>query len=265
MRRDMSKIIVERLREGSRWKTWRRTGRFDPSRIVLDEEGEDDLSQGRAAYRRATKSSRHAKSLNENLAPLRRYLLAQTGRPWDAVWSDICEHLKPTNTVQQHVRDHIDDFVAVRTSLKDGCIYFSRPGYAPCPLDDSKWRQPLLYVDPATGVLKQNPHVERYERRRRRKRQAAAEELAKRLRRLPDRSKVLILLDDGNWWEVTLARAAAISRDRAPGTVEIVDVVERAGLSALAREQRYGDAELVAVAKRPLSKRELKQHGLRED
>lgn len=263
MRRDMSKVIVERPREGSRWKTWRRAGRYDPKRIVLDDEGLDDVSQGRAAYRRATKSSRHGKWLNENLAPLRRYLLAQTGRPWNAVWSEICENLKPTSTVQQHVRDHIEDFVAVRTFLKNGRVYFNRRGYAPCALDDAKWRQPLAYVDPATGVLNQNPYVERHAHRRQREKEAAAAELSAHLRAHPDKTKRLILLDDGNWWEVTLADADALARQRAPGTPEVIDVIERAGLSSLPREKRYGNQALVAIAKRPLSKRELKQYGLR--
>lgn len=262
MRRDMSKVIVERPREGSHWKTWRRKGRFDPSRIVLDADGEDDLSQGRAGYRRYSKSARHAKWLNENLAPLRRYLLSQTGRPWDAVWSEICANLKPTSTVQQHVRDHVEDFVAVQTFLKDGRIFFSRRGYAPRPLDDPKWFQPHAYVDPVTGILTSNPAYERFDRRRQREMQAAEADLATRMRMLPDASKRLVLLDDGNWWEVTLA----VARDLygPAGSAGAADVVESAGLSSLTREQRYGKPWFVATAKRPLSKRELKAHGLRE-
>lgn len=266
MRRDMSKVIVERPREGSRWKTWRRKGRYDPKLIVLDEDGEDDISQGRAAYRRATKSARHAKWLNENLAPLRRYLLGQIGRPWDAVWAEICAYLKPTSTVQQHVRDHVDDFVAVNTFIKDGRIYFSDRATGVAPLDNPKYRQPLAYVDPRSGVLQRNPYVERYGRRQQRIKAAEAAELAKRLRELPDRAKRLILLDDGNWWEITLAgpKTSAGKRTPATGRPEIADVIDSAGLSSLPREKRYGDRALVAIAKRPLSKRELKQYGLRE-
>ena len=49
------------------------------------------------------------KLLNENLAPLRRYLERQVGRPWDKVYSEIAEGLRVASTVQRHVRDHLRD------------------------------------------------------------------------------------------------------------------------------------------------------------
>lgn len=262
MRRDMSKVIVERPRYGSHWKTWRRQGRYDPRRIDLDDEGEDDRSLGRAGYFRATRSSRHAKYLNENLAPLRRYLFKQAGRPWNAVWSEICEHLRPTSTVQQHVRDHIEDFVAVRTFMKDGAIWFSRRGYSPCPLDNPKWSHVQAYVDPVTGVLHLNPHYERFNHRQRRERATQLAERATRLRDLPDKSKKLVLLDDGQWWEVTLVKVGDPWGYAGPKPILPVDVVSSAGLSKRSRLDRYGSEFLFATAKRPLSRRELKQHGL---
>jgi hypothetical protein len=33
---------------------------------------------------------------------------------WDRVYADIAAHLRADNTVQQHVRDHLRDFAAVR-------------------------------------------------------------------------------------------------------------------------------------------------------
>ena len=62
------------------------------------------------------------KTLNENLNPLKRYLASQVGRPWRKVYSEISEHLKPTSTVQQHVRDHLQDFVATKTRMKGGAV-----------------------------------------------------------------------------------------------------------------------------------------------
>lgn len=49
---------------------------------------------------------------------MRRYLHAQVGRPWDKVWSDIAAGLRGTSTVQQHVRDHVFDFVAKDVFLR---------------------------------------------------------------------------------------------------------------------------------------------------
>ncbi|MBM4296174.1 MAG: hypothetical protein FJ143_00365 [Deltaproteobacteria bacterium] len=85
------------------------------------------------------------KMLNENLAPLRRYLARQVGRPWDKVYSEISANLKATNAVQQHVRDHLKDYVAVKIS-------FNKAGE---PMNVSRWTRPYdFYVDPNDGILK---------------------------------------------------------------------------------------------------------------
>ena len=39
------------------------------------------------------------------------------------MWSEVCANLKPTSTVQRHVRDHIGDFVAIHTFVKDGVVW----------------------------------------------------------------------------------------------------------------------------------------------
>jgi hypothetical protein len=85
------------------------------------------------------------KSLNENLAPVRRYLARQVGRPWAKVYSEISANLKATNAVQQHVRDHLKDYVAVKVS-------FNKAGE---PMNVSRWwRSYDFYVDPRDGILK---------------------------------------------------------------------------------------------------------------
>jgi len=87
------------------------------------------------------------KELNENLAPLRRYLEGQVGRPWNKVYSEICAGLRIDNTVQRHVRDHLDDFVAVKPRRLDG---WRQQG--------GVWRQPL-YVDERDGLLKRTDRL----------------------------------------------------------------------------------------------------------
>ena len=85
------------------------------------------------------------KSLNENLAPLRRYLTSQVGRPWSKVYSEISANLKATNAVQQHVRDHLKDYVAVKASV-------NKAGES---MVDSRWQRAYrFYVDPHDGILK---------------------------------------------------------------------------------------------------------------
>jgi len=100
MRADMSRVIVERPRRGG----GDRRGRAVPFENLPQHEG----------MRRPHQRSGGAKELNENLAPLRRYLERQVGRPWDKVYAEIAKHLRADNAVQQHVRDHLRDFVAIK-------------------------------------------------------------------------------------------------------------------------------------------------------
>src|ERR1700744_6407841 len=119
MRHDMFEVIVERPRvnSGARYPrpTRRRaneSARLDPERLPF-----------RAGMKPLGADHSDEKYLNENLAPLRRYLERQVNRPWNKVWSEICERLKPASTVQQHVRDHIGDFVATDTFVRDGVVW----------------------------------------------------------------------------------------------------------------------------------------------
>jgi hypothetical protein len=148
MRKDMAKVIVERPRIRP-FNT--RKGRRQALEHMPVREG----------MRRAAAARGERKELNENLAPLRRYLERQVGRPWDKVYSEIAEHLRADNAVQQHVRDHLKDFVAVKPRrINAGWRTIGR----------SLWYQPL-YVDPVTGILRRTGQHPEEKRRRRRDRQ----------------------------------------------------------------------------------------------
>jgi hypothetical protein len=126
----MAKVIVERPRRKA-------SGRLR-GRLGSDWESQP-IKQG-MKYRWAD-----TKSLNENLAPLRRYLARQVGRLWAKVYSEISTDLKATNAVQQHVRDHLKDYVAIKVS-------FNKAGK---PMNVSGWwRSYDFYVDPGDGLLK---------------------------------------------------------------------------------------------------------------
>ena len=66
---------------------------------------------------RARGSSKH---LNENLAPLKRFLARRVGRPWSRVYAEICEHIALRSAVQKHVLDHLHQFVKTAVVLIDG-------------------------------------------------------------------------------------------------------------------------------------------------
>ena len=265
MRPDMSKVIVERPRPGSERHVARRFRRLDPKHIDLSDDASDAYPR-QIGHKRAAALAGDRKSLNENLTPLRRYLVRQVGRPWDVVWSEISEHLRPSSTVQQHVRDHIQDFVAMRTAMRAGSVYLVDRWGTPRPLADSS--RPQLYVDPRSGLLCRNPKHRAYApRQHRRREEAHLKALAGRMR-VVDATHQLHLLADGNWWEVTLA---PIPQETVPGRfgsrlvdMPVIDVVERAGLSPFPREDRYDRTGVYATAKRALSAREIRVRRLRD-
>src|SRR5580700_2479089 len=144
--------------------------------------------------RRAQALRGDRKQLNENLAPLRRFLESQVGRPWDKVFSEIAERLRADSTVQQHVRDHLRDFVATRPR-RGIAVWYSRD-------NETLWHQPL-YVDPRDGILKRTDRLPEQRARRRRE--------ADRKHQQPASERVKLALDSelrcvgGIWYEVALA------------------------------------------------------------
>lgn len=142
MRRDMFKVIVGRPRLGV----------HKAPRVKLRHDRLPDRTKV-GMKRFAKEQISWTKSLNENLAPLRRYLWKQRGRPWNKVYSEICATLDASHTVKQHVRDHLEDFIVVRVSVgRDGrwLGHGSWPG--PTALEDC---HQALYVDPRDGIIKE--------------------------------------------------------------------------------------------------------------
>jgi hypothetical protein len=257
MREDMFEVIIERPRSGSRMGHRRRARRMDAK---VDMRRDPDGMPRQVGLGRWSLMGT-SKNLNENLAPLRRYLERQVNRPWDKVWSDICANLSTSSTVQQHVRDHIGDFVAIRTLMKDGTVLVTGRYGRPVPLRESHER---LYVDPRTGILRKNKYYESWSRKHRAERAAAEKHRATRVREISD-SIQAHRLDDNCWWEVRLAPIPTRlvkypSRDgtreyRVPDT--FTDVVRSAKLSTLPVQELYGRDGIYAVNKRQLSRREI--------
>jgi hypothetical protein len=118
MRPDMFKVIVERPRrhKGGYGAAAARRNDFDgPTFLGM-----------RAGY--------EYRSLNENLVPLRRFLCAQRGRPWNKVLSELRANIDARSTAKQHILEHLDDFVAATTWLEDGQIWYATRRGGPLPL-----------------------------------------------------------------------------------------------------------------------------------
>jgi hypothetical protein len=178
MREDMAHVIVERPRIID---SIPRKGR----RFPLDQ------APKQLGMRRSQRERGGYKMLNENLAPLRRFLERQVGRPWDKVFSEIAARLRADSTVQQHVRDHLQDFVATRP--RRGISTWHRRG------DDALWHQPL-YVDPRDGILKRTDRLPAV-----RKRAKAGSSVIPPVERIELSSTRELRCIDGIWYDISLA------------------------------------------------------------
>ena len=247
MRNDMFKVIVERPRRGSSHARERLPAAPD--------EGSPTRESLRARHQ-------HRKWLNENLRPLERYLHRQVGRPWDAVYAEICANIDRRSTVQQHIHQHLADFVAVRMSVIAGRLHWLEKWGEPAPLAD-RW-SPELYVDPVTGLLRWNRERERARRRERDTRAARGS--------TPDRVDLSPLRQlhrlHGIWYEVELAPIPVAGKG--PGVFDVVRgrVIVAYGHRGAGRlvfhgdRALYGRDDVYARTKRQLGTRELRVHKL---
>jgi hypothetical protein len=231
MRPDMAKVIVERPRLGGGAR--RPKGLRKRERLAMN-----DLAPGREGYRRRWTSG--TKHLNEHLAPLRRYLQSQVGRPWNKVHSEISRHLRLDSAVQSHVLDHLWDYVETSTRLVDGVV--CNAAGEPIGGHRCLWRRPLFYVCPKSGLLK-------LVRRESHKQRPVAEPAER-----------IVLGDwrqwhcvEGIWYEIKLAPLC----DAPP---HAWDMLLRACVRDLPRQtlvQTYG-GHWYALGKRQLGKREVR-------
>ena len=94
------------------------------------------------------------KSLNENLAPLRRYLVRNVGRPWSKIYGEISAVLDSRKATGFHVLQHLPDFVATDTWMEGRTIMMSRRWGGAQPVNG-------LYVHPGSGLLRRAPDPEK--------------------------------------------------------------------------------------------------------
>jgi hypothetical protein len=258
MREDMYKVIVERPR---RWK-----GR-DAFAARLRDDFDGPIRLGmRAGY--------DSRELNENLAPLRRYLHAQIGRPWNKVFSEVCAGIDRRNTVQQHIHQHIRDFIAIDVDVREGRLVDLAARWGFLRRDSGISQE--LYVDPRTGLIRLNRNYRswRYDTAKHRRREIA--QIAMRRRVVNERTFLLLLNDI--WFRVetdVLPRERLIvsvvdgNPQRRMAADFRYDVVLRRHISRASSSVRqqcehlYGSGDLYAVSKRQIPTREIKAHGLR--
>ena len=223
MRDDMAKVIVERPRHGGGVK-YPRGSAWATDRLPVDE------WHRREAMKRPWQHTSCPKRLNENLAPLRRFLRSRVGRPWDKVYAEICERINRRSAVQLHIWQHLVQYVCADPQVITGEVR----GW----MDD-------FYVDPRTNLL----------RAVRREPRARRQQL-----RLPETVEVVAVDDDRCfrridrvWYEVTV-RDAPLG-----GAVWDAALQRRLEASDRAAFRRYRGRPVYAAAKRQLSQREIRR------
>ena len=239
MRPDMHKVIVERPRYGGGREPHHRRANLPLEDLPLRE-------SMRAAHV-------DRKSFGENLAPLRRWLRAQVGRRWDEAYGDACAVIKPDSTVRNHIKVHLLEMVERHTFEREGEVWcFRRRWWTPNEVRVTElgghWG--CFYVDPRSGLLREAPPARRVQSWRERE----AQRLAETCRWLDEQTALLKvkgcwfecgmhpLPENDEWHEFDLAQHRQISGDQA--------------------KKCYGK-RMFCVAKRQLSQKELRKHGLK--
>lgn len=98
------------------------------------------------------------KTQRDNLNPLRKFIEANVGRPWDKVYSEICAKNDPRNISQYHLRSHVYHLIE-----KDVVMINNIPHHG-----QGRWGylSPIyhfqhnggLYIHPVTGLVCQVKH-----------------------------------------------------------------------------------------------------------
>ena len=244
MRKDMNKVIVERPRR-NRYVTRKRR------------EVDHDLLPSKEGMRAPHVRNWGGKELNENLSPLRRFIESRVGRRWDKVYSEICENLRADNTVQQHVRDHVEDFVAIRTSMVDGEIVVHGRCSSPRLLKNDYTE---LYVHPITGILLRNDmNLTRGQERKIRKARMEAETASKIH---IDKNGTEFRKVSGLWYEVVWGTVTKMETYYFKNGKMITLCIPQVGRDVFTNKVHDTVGDRYRSGKRQISKKELRDLGL---
>lgn len=276
MRKDMFKVIVERPRSNSRWAdsmSRRARERHELANILKNDWSDDEVENSKGLSHELNThepmKNRYdsSKSLNENLAPLFRFLEKSVGRPWDEVYSEVREHLRMDSAVQLHVVQHLNWTVTEATYMgEDGHVYATDRSWSrnynaldlPAPYSMHSY-----YVHPETKLLCRQPRLSNKAR------------LAKEVTVLPYEKYRQFRLIGGKWMVVELAPVEVGNpKQAANGRVikydyktqrnfsypnyDFPDVLFPNGLKGEKRYEEYGDFELYATVIRDVGAREQK-------
>jgi hypothetical protein len=135
MRQDMNKVLTERPRT-------RNILSYRSTRHTAKQMDYDALP---AMEGMARPYQENPKGFSDLLGPLQRFLHSCIGRPWDDVWSEICQHLSRNTTTGNHLLGHVASAVDVKCTMSDGKVWVQGRLGVHEPYN--------LYVHPETGLI----------------------------------------------------------------------------------------------------------------
>lgn len=155
MRRDMAKVITERPRSGQRIKTPKGSKKEAQKSLHEDAPKSEKIRQ-------KWKKDYNGKEFTDVLGPLRGYVLSVIGRPFDIVFSEINQVLKPTGLSGSHAQDHLWSMLLRNVKInEEGKPCYPDGSYK--RFDQKKEEYQIIhpgrnhniaYVDPRDGIIK---------------------------------------------------------------------------------------------------------------
>ena len=237
----MHKVVVERPRGGQGWAR-----QFPRPKVDFD-----DLP----AYESIRRPHVHRKWFTDVLGPLRRWMHSQVGRPWNDVYSEACAVIKPDSVVRAHIKTHLLEFVERHTFMHEGTVCVLETSYRGrgiIPVTEERFGRASFFVHPETGLL-----CRIQPRQRLRWRDEKAERRMGTQRWLS--GTVLLRQIHGLWFACEMRPfPRRFERGDSPWRFDFAD--RKAICRSRARD--IYDHEVYCVAKRQLSRRELKHHSL---
>ncbi len=203
-------------------------------------------------YQGMRRAHARRKGFTDLLGPLRRWLQSNVGRPWNDVYSEACEVIKPDSAIRAHIKTHLLEFVERHTFMHEGRVCVITNHWYPrgiVPVTSWRFVRGKFYVHPETGMLHAIKRTSRKEWRR-----AQYKTQADPFRWLTSRGA---LKEFKGIWFYCIFEAAPPS-----GPFTVYDHINRkvVGRGELVRK---GSAYLYCTGKRQLSKAELNRFGVK--
>lgn len=248
----MHKVVVERPRFLSRYNFNKGNSRKQQRLARNDFEDaplmENLLQSHPVGYRR---------QFNEHLRPLRRYLLkcAREHRTWNDVYSEMSRAVPITSKVTKHVWTHVNDMVVRELQMIDGVACDMRGD----PLSAGTFYD-VVWVDPESDVLHEVPA---------RKWNWGERKLTYEQRKLSEEERLVRV--NGVWFRVRFERIVS-DRHFLRWDVILKMVVgyrytwwdEQLTRENLSHVRDAWGEEVVAISKKQLNSKEIRQLGLRD-